>query len=99
MLDKKTVEAFEEYENLKIKTAEIAEKLDELRPVIMPHVPIDKEVAGAHGVFYIQERTKWKYSPELEQRKKDLKKDEGEAQAKGEADKTSAPTLYYKINI
>lgn len=97
-MDKKLKDKFLEYEELKLQAKEIEEKLKELQPIVMAEVPEGKEIAANHGVFFIQNRSTWKYSVKLQAKEKDLKEDKEEEKAKGVAEATVQPTLYYKVN-
>ena len=97
-IDRKTLKAFEEYEELKLQAKEIEEKLKELQPIVMAAVPEGKEIAANHGVFYLQNRSTWKYSAKLQAVESDLKDQKKEEQAKGIAEATVQSTLYYKVN-
>lgn len=91
--------AFEEYEQLKIEIREREARLEILKPIILPLVPEDKEMLTEKGYFYIQKKSKWKYSKELENKEKDLKKEKKREEAEGIAEVEYTPVLYYKTGI
>jgi hypothetical protein len=89
-------EQFKEYESLKLEARRIDTRLEELKPAILEAIPEGKEITTEQGVFSVQKRTTWKYSPAVEATEKELKKMKAEEQAKGTATGTEVPTLYYK---
>lgn len=95
-MEKKVIETFEEYENLKLKAKEIDERIKELAPFIISNVPVDKEIQGKMGYFSVQKRAKWKYSASVKSQEESLKEAKKEEQAKGLADVIYEPTLYYR---
>ena len=97
-LKKNVLEAFEQYENLKLEIKEAEEKLAELKPIIIDNIPDDKEIQAKHGIFLIQKRAVWKYSEQVKDLEIEVKELKKEEQAKGIADKEEIPTLYYKVN-
>lgn len=95
-LNQETLDAFKQYEELKIQEREIAEKLKELQPKILPFVPEDKELQGDKGYFYIQKRPSWSYTKEVDDLEASLKGLKKQQQADGTAKVEYFPTLYYK---
>lgn len=96
MTEEKTSEVFEEYESLKLEEKKIKERLDELKPSIIEAVPEDKEIQLTYGFIKVQNRSTWKFSPAVDEAKKEVKKLEAEEKAKGIATSTTAPVVYYK---
>lgn len=98
-MDKEIIEIIDKmkrYEDLKIEVKKMTEEIDLLKEEIQPYIPEDKEVQSDRGYFYIQKRPTWKYSPEVDEKEKDLKKLKAHEQAAGIAEVTMVPTLYYK---
>jgi len=95
-MNPETIQNFQRYEELKIQVRALEKEIEELAPLIIEHVPEDKELQMDSGYFYIQKRAKYVYSPkvkELETQFKDQKKRE---EADGTAKASYTPTLYYK---
>lgn len=89
-------EAFREYEELKTEERLREKRLKELKEIIMPLVPDDQELKGAAGVFYIQNRNTWAYSPVVKGMEKELKELKSREEATGTAKATKVPALYYR---
>lgn len=96
-MDKEIQGYFREYEELKVLQKETEARLEVLKPKIMPYVPDDKEMAGETGVFYIQYRPRWIYSPAIAAQEAALKESKADEEAKGVARKEQSASLYYRI--
>ncbi len=95
-LPEETTSAFLEYEELKSKAKFIEKRLKELQPLIMPHIPEGKEIQGKSGKFYIQARTTYKFSANVENAQAKVDELKAEEKAKGIATAQVSETLYYK---
>ena len=95
-MDLTTKKAFEEYELLKLEEKKIAKRIKELQPLIMPSIPEGKEVQGNLGHFYIQARTTWKFTKNVEDAQARVDELKTEEKAKGIATPEVSQTLYWK---
>lgn len=91
-----TKEAFLEYESLKIQSKQIESRLKELQPIVMANVPEDQEIMGQSGKFYLQNRVSWKFSSEVEAIENQLEEAKQDEKARGIAQSTETPVLFYK---
>ena len=85
-----------EYEQLKIKSREIEERLKILQPIVLSIVPEGKNVMASEGYFYTQVRNKWKFSQTVEKAEEDVEKLKDQEKADGTAEAIPSLTLYYK---
>src|SRR5260221_192012 len=91
--------AFEEYEVLKVQIKKMEERMEELKPILLESMPPDGEqVEGQYGVFRLQAKTTWKFSPEVEDMRKELKKKEADEKARGIAAGEINEILIYTTN-
>lgn len=95
-MNEETLNAFKEYEELKVKEREVTARLEELKPLIMPHVPEDKELQCDKGYFYLQSRTAYKYSTLVVNMDKELKEMKKMEERTGAAEPVTTPVLYYR---
>ena len=86
------------YETVKMQIKELEEEAKSLSSSILVILPRDKEIACESGKLYIQNRTVWKYSKEVEEKEDEVKNLKKEEQAKGIAAAENIPTLYYRAN-
>jgi len=95
-IDTEVKDAFLEYETLKIQAKVIDSRLDELRPTIMNHVPLDEEVMADRGKFYLQSKTSWKYSQSVTDAVEEVDKLKAQEKADGTAEGNTTQVLIYK---
>lgn len=85
-----------EYESLKMREREIKERLEELKPEVLPLIPRDKKVEMRHGEFYVTVRKKWTYSSQTQQKEKELKEVKKNEEREGVAMSEDMEILTYK---
>lgn len=90
--------AFTHYEELKIQIKELEAECEALQPEIIPAIAEGTEVAGNYGVFVVQKRGTWKYSPAVTRVQETIKELQAEEKAKGIAKATYKETLVYTVN-
>lgn len=66
-------QAFKRYEGLKIEEKRIKAELEELKPVILPHISADSPVETDQGTFTIKSKMDYEYSQETQQQEASLK--------------------------
>lgn len=86
-----------QYEEYKLQAKDLEEKMDVLKLVILPVMELGKKLEGHSGSFELKERATWKYSPELEEKKAEIKGFEAEEVAKGIATKKATQYLEYRV--
>jgi predicted RNase H-like nuclease (RuvC/YqgF family) len=90
-------ESFQRYEQLKQQIKELENEIVMLQPLVMAYMSEDEKVETESGSFVLQSRSVYEYSPytqELEQKIKNLKKEEI---ADGTAKETKGePYIVYK---
>lgn len=96
-MDPKVTQALLDYEELKIQEKEIAAKLDELKPIILPAMNAETKLQGQHGTFELKEKTVWKFaSADIIAEESRLKAMKEEAIAKGTAVKSITTYIEYR---
>lgn len=88
--------AFEEYAALKEEIRIREARLEELKTIILPLVPDDKEIQLESGYFYVQMKSKWTYTEATQLAEKELKKIKKKEEAHGLAKNTPMRVLYYR---
>jgi len=71
------------YEELKIQAKEIDAELEELKPILVKAIPVDKEIKARYGVFVLKARPKWEYSIPTQAVEKDLRETKKREEAEG----------------
>ncbi len=74
-----------EYEDLKLTIKEAEDRLDVLKPLLIPIIPEDKELKTAKGTFTLKSKPKWRYSPDTTALGVHLKEKQEEEIANGTA--------------
>lgn len=92
-----TIEKMKRYEVLKLQIKELENELDMLKPDIISEIPEETEVKTEKGVFILQKRRVWKYSPATVEEEAALKAAKKREEADGTAVETfGAPFLVYR---
>lgn len=86
------------YEELKLQIKKLEEEAADLKDDILSGIPHDKVIETQHGKFYVQIRSKWTFSLDLQQKQKQVKELEKEEKATGKAVPTETPVLYYEVH-
>lgn len=97
-MEAKMLEAFLEYENLKLEEKRIKARIDELNPILTDALPPEEEFLTENGGKFVVETRfyGWKYSPEVEEMAKTLKQRQDEEKAKGIARSAPTSVLVYR---
>lgn len=91
-------QAFSDYEEIKLTIRKWEDKLDEVNKIVLPFMLINPEQkieTPSGGFFSISNKTAWKYSSEIENKKLQIKKLEAEEVARGEAIKVVTHFVKY----
>lgn len=93
-------EALKEYASLKVEIREKTARLGELKPLVEEVLvrvdALDNPVETPYGQFTLRPRRIWVYSPELEQRIKQVKADKKNEEATGKATFEEIRDVYFK---
>lgn len=84
-------------EELTTESRRIEKEIDEIKARVITILPVGTKVQAANGTFSIAQRSKWKYSPELEAQEKSVKESQKTEQQTGLAIESKGdPYLLYR---
>ena len=96
-MNEENTKLFLEYEEIKLLIKEKEARLEELKPLLIPLVPADKELEAKYGSFVLKAKSKWKYSDETTSLETTVKEKKAEEQANGVAKETpGTPYIEYR---
>ena len=76
-------ELFTQYEEIQMAIKELEQQRDQLKPLLVEHIPEDSVVKTDNGSFTIKRRNKWTYSSPLQELEADLKDKQKEERQSG----------------
>lgn len=86
-------------ENLTVEARLLDEEIDEIKARVVASLPVGTKVQAESGTFSVAQRSKWKYTPELEAREKRVKEDQKREQQMGLAQESHGdPYIVYKTS-
>lgn len=92
-----TVKHLLEYEEIKLSIKEKEARLEELKPLILPEIPADKEIEAKYGSFTLKAKSKWKYSDATTTLEKEVKERKKTEEADGTAEQLpGTPYIEYR---
>lgn len=94
-----TTERILKYEEIKLKMKELEAEAVLLADAILSEIPDNTELELKQGKLGVASRSQWAYSPNTEQKAKELKQLQKEEQQRGTAVETKGkPYLIYRVN-
>jgi len=86
------------YEEIKLSMKELEAELEELKPILLEIIPVDKELEAKFGSFVLKARPKWEYSLPTQGFEKELKETKKREEADGTAKEIpGTPFVEYRV--
>lgn len=93
-------ELFQRYEKIMNDIKVLEEERDQLKPLLIQHIPEDSVVQTEHGRFSLKRRSTWKYSVQLEDDMFLIKERQAEEKQEGIAKEIpGAPYVEYRAKV
>lgn len=98
-MNKEQTQKLLRYEEIKLSIIELEAELEELKPILVEIIPVDKKIEAKFGSFVIKARPSWKYSIPTQSLEKELKETKKREEADGTAEEIPGkPFVEYRVN-
>ena len=100
-MDTQIKDKIQKYEELKLAEKDIKEQAEELKKEITPYIIenyLDAELQLSKGKIVVKHRANWEFSPNTQQRQKEVKEMEKEEIAKGIAKDKGTDYIEYRVD-